>query len=122
MNSVLAFLRLLCDVLSQTHPQIIKIMKVVVKNNGGDGITLTTGFAIQWFICLYTNTNLSRDMRRCIMDHFLLEGLPALLKAALCYFDAIGPEITQVKYFGTFFTIQRNIIPSFKRLSDNIVL
>lgn len=72
MNSVIAFVKLLCEVLSQTHPQVVKVMRIVVKNNCGDGISLTTSFAIQWFVCLFTNTNLSRDMRRCIMDHFLL--------------------------------------------------
>ena len=72
MNSVIAFVKLMCEVLAQTHPRVVKVMKTVVRNNGGDGITLTTGFLLQWFICLFANSNLRRDMRRCIFDHFLL--------------------------------------------------
>lgn len=89
MNSVLSFVKLICEVLTQTHPKVVQVMKIVVKNNGGEGMILTSGFVIQWLICLFTNTNLNREMRRCILDHFLIEGLPVLIKAALCYFDAI---------------------------------
>ena len=71
-------------------------MKRVARNNGGEGIVLITGFTIQWFVCLFSNTNLQRKMRRCIFDHLLLEGLPALIKASLCYFDAIEPKISDV--------------------------
>jgi hypothetical protein len=109
MNSVLALMRLFCEMLAQTHHDAVKVMKVVVKNNGGDGITLTTGFVIQWFVCLFTNTNLNRDVRRFIMDHFILDGIPAMLKVALGFFDAITPAIANIKYFGTFSTIFRDL-------------
>ena len=72
MNSVQALVRMLCEVLTQTHPKVVQVMKKVAKNNGGDGIILITGFSIQWFVCLFVNTNLNRQMRRCIFDHFLL--------------------------------------------------
>ena len=89
MNTIQSFVRLLCDVLAQTHPNVVHVMKRVAKNNNNDGIVLITGFTIQWFVCLFSNTNLNRNMRRCILDHFLLSGLPVLIKASLCYFDAI---------------------------------
>ena len=116
MNSVLALVKLFCEMLAQTHPQAVQVMKIVVKNNGGDGITLTTGFVIQWFICLFTNTNLNRDIRRFILDHFIIDGIPALLKAALCFFDAISPAIVNIKYFCTSFTMQSTITPRLKEL------
>ena len=101
MNSTLALIRLVYEVLSQTHPKAVHTMKTVVKNNGGEGITLTTSFIFQWFVCFFTNSNLSRNMRRSILDHFLLEGLPALIKATLCYFDVIEPAISQIYTFGS---------------------
>ena len=96
MNTVQAFVKLLCEILTQTHPKVVQVMRRVARNNGGDGIVLITGFTIQWFVCLFSNTNLKRQMRRCIFDHLLLEGLPVLIKASLCYFDAIEPEIGDV--------------------------
>ena len=102
MNSVLALVRLLCDTLGQTHPKAVKAMKLVAKNNGGEGISIITGFAIQWFVCLFTNSNIQRDMRRCILDHFMLDGMPVLLKAALCYFDAIEPKIARSQQLGIY--------------------
>ena len=72
MNTVQAFVKLLCEILTQTHPKVVHVMKRVARNNGGDGIILITGFTIQWFVCLFSNTNLKRKMRRCIFDHLLL--------------------------------------------------
>ena len=96
MNTVQAFVKLICEILTHTHPKVVEVMKRVAMNNGGDGIVLITGFTIQWFVCLFSNTNLQRDMRRCIIDHLLLEGLSTLIKASLCYFDAIEPKISEV--------------------------
>ena len=84
-------------------------MKRVAKNNNNDGIILITGFTIQWFVCLFSNTNLNRNIRRCILDHFLLDGLPVLVKASLCYFDAIQPQISQVSQLCTHILIFRGI-------------
>jgi hypothetical protein len=86
---------LLCEVLVFTHPQAVKQMKLIVLNNQGEGMSYVLSFAYQWFVCLFTNINLNRDVRRCIFDHFLLEGLPTFLKAALCFFDAIQPAIAR---------------------------
>lgn len=72
MNSVTALLLLLCEVLAQTHPLSVKQIKLIVFNNGGEGISYVISFVLQWFVCLFTNTNLHRNVRRCIFDHFLL--------------------------------------------------
>jgi len=122
MNSVLALVRLLCDTLSWTHPKAIKAMKLVAKNNGGEGISIITGFAIQWFVCLFTNTNLQRDMRRCILDHFMMDGMPVLLKAALCYFDTIEPKIARTQQLGTCATIQNNSTRSLRKLFESTMI
>ncbi len=74
-------------------------------------------FVLQWFICLFTNTNLSRNVRRCIFDHFLLEGLPAFIKAALCFFDVIEPAIQGTTLLCNNKDIQRNSIQLWKELS-----
>lgn len=109
MDSVYAMIKMFCEVLAQTHPQAVQVMKIVAKNSGsdGNGIVMTTSFAIQWFICLFTKMCSKRNMCRAIMDHFILDGLPALLKAALCFFDTIQPAIAKVRFFCTIFVIQR---------------
>ncbi len=57
--------------------------------DGGESFLLTMSFVFQWFVCLFTNINLKRRMRLIIMDHFILEGVAVLFKAALAYFDKI---------------------------------
>ena len=109
MNSTLALIRLIYEILSQTHPRAVHSMKIVVRNNGGEGITLTTSFIFQWFVCFFTNANLARNMRRSIFDHFLLEGLPALITATLCYFDIIELAISKVYTFGIILFLFRRI-------------
>jgi len=89
MNSITALLLLLCEVIAHTHSQAVKQIKLIVWNNGGEGISYVLSFAFQWFVCLFTNSNIKRDIRRCIFDHYMLYGLPILLKASLCFFDVI---------------------------------
>ena len=61
---------------------------------GGDcGFIVTMSFVFQLLMCLFTSSNLCRGVRRIVLDYFLLEGVPALLKAALCYFDLIAEHI-----------------------------
>lgn len=41
---------------------------------------------LQWFVCLFTNTILNREIRKTIMDYFLLEGITVFFKASLAIF------------------------------------
>lgn len=65
-------------------------MRHIIKNMDGDNqFIITLSFVFQWFICLFTNINLSRKIRLKIMDHFLIEGVPILFKASLAFFDIL---------------------------------
>jgi hypothetical protein len=46
-------------------------------------------FVLQWFVCLYTNENVNKQITRVIWDLFLLEGVIALFKGALAIFDLL---------------------------------
>lgn len=56
-------------------------------------------FTFQWFVCLYTNGNIDPYVKIIIMDHFLLEGVVVLFKAALAYFDYLEDIILKVNSF-----------------------
>jgi len=63
---------------------------------------LTMSFAFQWFVCLMTNCNLDRRIRRVVLDYFMVEGVVAIFKGALCYFDQLVKNIDKVRSFGSF--------------------
>lgn len=72
-------------------------MKRIIRHmEGDDRFIVALSFVFQWFVCLFTNVNLPRAARTLIMDRFLLEGLPALFKAALAFFDVLEESILKV--------------------------
>ncbi len=73
---------------------------IIIHMGGEDRFIITMSFVFQWFICLFTNINLSRKIRLRIMDHFLVEGITVLFKASLAFFDILEPVILKVSTFG----------------------
>jgi hypothetical protein len=57
---------------------------------------VTLSFVFQWFVCLFTNVSIKREVRLAIMDRFLLEGTPVLIKASLAFFDVLEEPIQKV--------------------------
>lgn len=68
---------------------------------GDDRFIITLSFVFQWFICIFTNINLNRNIRLRIMDHFMLEGVTVLFKSSLAFFDAMEESILKVNGIGT---------------------
>ena len=94
MESPVAYVKVLFQMLKHTHPKIVKKMRHIIKNMDGDNqFIITLSFVFQWFICLFTNINLSRKIRLKIMDHFLIEGVPILFKSSLAFFDILEQQI-----------------------------
>jgi hypothetical protein len=73
--------------------------------DGDDRFIITMSFVFQWFICLFTNVNLSRSIRLRIMDHFLIEGVPVLFKVSLAFFDVMEESILKVSGICKFWSI-----------------
>lgn len=115
MESVITYVHILFEILHHTHPQVVKKMKMIMKKMESEGFMLTMSFVFQWFVCLFTNTNLDRKLRLIIIDHFLLQGVTALFKAALAYFDVIEQAVANVSCFGTPRPIQKSIFPPLRR-------
>lgn len=48
-------------------------MKNIIRHmESEDKFIVAMSFVFQWFICLFTNINLDRNIRLLIMDHFML--------------------------------------------------
>lgn len=100
MDSVIAYVRILFEILHYTHPRVVRHMKHIMMTMEQDGFMMTMSFVFQWFICLFTNVNLKRNIRLIVMDYFLIEGITVLFKAALGYFDVIEKSILSARTFG----------------------
>jgi hypothetical protein len=97
MDSTMALVRLLFEVLHLTHPRAVAKMKRIIRHmDGDDRFIVALSFVFQWFVCLFTNVGLPRTVRTAIFDRFLLEGVPVMFKAALAFFDVLEEGILRV--------------------------
>ena len=98
MDSTMALVRLFFEVLQISHPRAVSKMKQIIRHmEGEDRFIITVSFVFQWFVCLFTNVNLPRSARLAIFDRFLLEGMPAMFKGALAFFDVLQEPIQKVR-------------------------
>lgn len=110
MDSTITYIRIVFEMLHHTHPRIYARMKEIIASiDGGDAFMLTMSAVFQWFVCLFTNSGLQKSIRLLVLDYFLVEGVPALFKAALALFDHLQDKILSVHEFGTLALMQTNI-------------
>jgi hypothetical protein len=90
MDSTITYISILFEILAYTHEKVHKKMKSIIykfQDGNSEGFMLTMSFTFQWFVCLFTNSNIKKNIQVIIMDYFIMEGVIALFKASLAIFD-----------------------------------
>ena len=86
MNTTITDVRIMFELLAQVKPKIYKKLQDLMKNFGGGSYMVVMSFVFQWFVCLFTNMSIHRNISRIIWDSLLLEGSVVFFKAALTFF------------------------------------
>jgi len=88
LEGIVAYLKVLWEMISVKYPKIHQKLNFLIKEMDFSGSYLCVfSHVLQWFVCLFTNTMLDREIRKTIMDYFLLEGITVFFKASLAIFE-----------------------------------
>lgn len=99
MDGVMANTRIFYELLSLTHPRCYERMKKIAETMDSNFVA-TVSFVFQWFVCLFTSSNLPVEVTRTIWDYLLIEGASVLFRAGLALFDFLEPAILKCHDYG----------------------
>ncbi len=73
LDGIISFLKILWEMIAVLYPNTHTKLTYLIKelNINGSYLCVFSHF-LQWFVCLFTNNNINRQIRKTIFDYFIL--------------------------------------------------
>jgi hypothetical protein len=121
LQGITAYLKVLWEMVTVLFPKVHqKLMSLIRELDISGSYLCVFSHFIQWFVCLFTNSSLNRNIRRVLFDYLLLEGITVLFKASIAFMGFLEPFILATSSFGTCVIIQTSMWPASSRGSPNM--
>ena len=103
-------MKILFDFIGQMKPKIYtKLKELIAQMDGSHMVVLS--FAFQWFVCLFCNSSINKEITKVIWDFLLVDGCKVLFKAALVMIGMIENEILSSKTFEEYIKNVEKAVP-----------